>query len=124
MDKNDKNTQIQELKDLLAAFRDKRDWKQFHNPKDLAEAISIEAGELMELFLWQTKEEIADKIKKDSDFKKDVRDELSDVITFSVNFANALDIDIVSAIKSKMEENDKKYPADKARGVATKYNKL
>jgi NTP pyrophosphatase (non-canonical NTP hydrolase) len=124
MDKNDKNTQIQELKDLLAEFRDKRDWKQFHNPKDLAEAISIEAGELMELFLWQTKEEIADKIKKDSDFKKDVRDELSDVITFSVNFANALDIDIVSAIKSKMEENDKKYPADKARGVATKYNKL
>lgn len=124
MAKNDKNTQIQELKDLLVDFREKRDWKQFHNPKDLAEAISIEAGELLELFLWQTKEDVANKLSSDSEFKKEMEDELADIVSFCINFANTTDIDIVSAVINKIEKNNKKYPEDKAKGTATKYNKL
>jgi NTP pyrophosphatase (non-canonical NTP hydrolase) len=124
MKRNDKNTQIQELKDLLLEFREKRDWKQFHNPKDLAAAISIEASELLELFLWKTKEEVDDEFKKNTEFKKEVEDELADVVSFCINFANSSDIDISIAVKNKIEKNSKKYPEDKARGVATKYNKL
>ena len=67
----DKNVKISELKKLLLDFRNKRDWKQFHNPKDLAEAISIESGELLELFLWQTKEEVKTEEKK-PEAKKEV----------------------------------------------------
>lgn len=124
MSKNDKDTRIQELKDLLLEFREKRDWKQFHNPKDLAEALSIESGELLELFLWKTKEEISEEIKKDKNFKQEVEDELADVVTYCINFANSLDIDISSAVRNKIDKNDAKYPADKAKGKATKYTKL
>ncbi len=124
MIKNDKNTQIQELKDLLLEFREKRNWKQFHNPKDLAEAISIESGELLELFLWQTKEEVVNKINNNDEFKKEVEDELADIISFCINFANTTNIDISSVVKNKIIKNDKKYPKEKVKGIATKYNKL
>ena len=124
MKRNDKNTPIQELKDLLLEFREKREWKQFHNPKDLAEAISIEASELLELFLWKTKEEINSELNKNSKYKKEIEDELADVVSFCFNFANSIDIDISMAVKNKIEKNNKKYPEDKARGIATKYNKL
>jgi NTP pyrophosphatase (non-canonical NTP hydrolase) len=124
MKRNDKNTPIQELKDLLLEFREKREWKQFHNPKDLAEAISIEASELLELFLWKTKEEINSELNKNSKYKKEIEDELADVVSFCFNFANSIDIDISIAVKNKIEKNNKKYPEDKARGIATKYNKL
>lgn len=124
MSNNDKDTRIQELKDLLLEFREKRDWKQFHNPKDLAEAITIEAGELLELFLWKNKEDVISEIKNDTRFKEEVEDELADVISFCINFANATDIDISNAVKKKIKKNDKKYPADKSKGNATKYNKL
>jgi NTP pyrophosphatase (non-canonical NTP hydrolase) len=124
MKNNDKNTQVQELKDLLLDFREKRDWKQFHNPKDLAEAISIEASELLELFLWKTKENVERELERDSGFKKEIEDELADIVSFCLNFANSIDIDISTAVRNKIEKNSKKYPEDKAKGVATKYNKL
>ncbi|MBZ9572482.1 nucleotide pyrophosphohydrolase [Patescibacteria group bacterium] len=120
----DKNTTIQELKDLLREFRDKRDWKQFHNLKDLAEAISIEAGELQELFLWKNKEQIAKKLKEDEEFRKEIGEEFADIVIFCLNFANASDIDISAIVKKKAAENDKKYSVEKAKGTATKYNKL
>ena len=120
----DKNVKISELKKLLLDFRNKRDWKQFHNPKDLAEAISIESGELLELFLWQTKEEVKKKMESDPEFFQEVKDELADVINFCINFANAADLDIYTIVKEKLEKNDKKYPAEKSKGTATKYNKL
>lgn len=122
--KNDKNTRVQELKKILLDFRNKRDWEQFHNPKDLAEAISIEAGELLELFLWQTKEQVTSKFKKSSAFRKEVEDELADVVAFCLSFANATGIDLSSAVKRKVKKNAKKYTVRKAKGVATKYNKL
>src|SRR3989338_5871412 len=106
----DDKTTIQELKDLLKDFRDKRDWEQFHDPKNLAEAIAIEAGELLELFLWQNKEEVMVKIKKE------VGEELADVINYCLQFSNSTEIDIASIVRDKMEKTDKKYPVEKAKG--------
>jgi len=120
----DEKTTIQELKDILRKFRDDRDWKQFHDPKNLAEAISIEAGELQELFLWKDKEKIAKKLQEDEEFRKEVGEELVDVVIFCLSFANAADIDISKILKEKVEKNAKKYSVEKAKGTADKYNKL
>ncbi len=121
--KNDSKTTLQELKDLLKDFRDKGDWEQFHDPKNIAEAITIEASELQELFLWRDKPEIAEKMK-DPEFRREVEEELADVLMFTMNFANATGIDLSTITRQKLEKNDQKYPVDKAKGVATKYDKL
>jgi len=121
---DDTNTNIQVLKDLLKDFRDRRDWKQFHDPKNLAEAISIEAGELQELFLWKDKDDIIEKIKNDPEFKERVGEELADVINYCLNFATATDLDVATIVKDKIEKSDKKYPVEKAKGNATKYTNL
>ena len=120
---NDKETTIKELKDLLIKFRDERNWEQFHDPKNLAEAISIEAGELQEMFLWKDKKCAIDKIENDSKFKKEVGEELADVVIFCLNFANSINLDLSSAIKEKIEKNDDKYPIEKFKGSNKKYNK-
>jgi NTP pyrophosphatase (non-canonical NTP hydrolase) len=120
----DNHTTIQELKVLLREFRDKREWSQFHDPKNLAEAISIEAGELMELFLWKDKEEVIKKIKDDINFRTEVGEELADVINYCLQFANSTGLDISTIVKDKVNKTEKKYPVDKAKGSATKYTKL
>jgi NTP pyrophosphatase (non-canonical NTP hydrolase) len=122
--KNDKETKIQELKDLLLKFRDKRDWAQFHDPKNLAEAISIEAGELQELFLWKDKEQISQELKDSGKFKEEVGDELADVINYCLNFANTCNLDISSIVRQKVAKADKKYPIEKAKGKSIKYDRL
>jgi NTP pyrophosphatase (non-canonical NTP hydrolase) len=99
----------------LIKFRDDRDWEQFHNPKDLALAISVEAGELLELFLW--KEAAEAKVEK-------VKEELADVLTFSFLLAHKYGLDIKQIMLEKMSANAKKYPVDKAKGNARKYNEL
>ena len=121
---NDDTTTIREIRDMLRKFRDERDWGQFHDAKNLAEAISIEAAELQELFLWKDAVEVTDKIKSDPEFKKQVEQELADVVTFALNMANALDIDVAKAIEEKFVINNKKYSVEKARGTAEKYDKL
>ena len=120
----DKNTSIQALKDILRKFRDARDWSQFHDPKNLAEAISIEAGELQEHFLWKNKEDVIKKLNEDKDFRTEVGEELADVVIFCINFANATNMDISSLVFDKIEKSNKKYPVKKSKGNATKYNKL
>lgn len=120
----DHNTRIQELKDLLKDFRDKRDWEQFHTPKNLAEDIVIEAGELLELFLWKDSKEINTKINEDAGYKEEICEELADVISACLSFSNVTDIDISEAIKDKMKKNQIKYPIEKAKGKALKYTKL
>ena len=122
--KNDKETTIQELKDLLREFRDKRDWAQFHDPKNLAEAILIEAGELQELFLWKNKEQIAKELKENQEFRKEVGEELADVVIFCLNFANSVDINIASAVREKVAKNNAKYDTEKFKSSSVKYNKL
>ena len=121
---SDKTTHIQELKDLLSTFKKERNWEQFHDAKNLAEAISIEASELLELFLWQDSSAITNRLKNDEQFKTEVQDELADVIAFCINFANATDIDIASTVKQKVSKNASKYPVDKAKGTSAKYTKL
>ena len=99
----------------LRAFRDERDWDQFHNSKDLALAINIEAGELLEAFLW----------KADSEADAEhVREELADVFTYAFLLADKLGLDVETIVLEKMRENEKKYPVDKAKGTAKKYNEL
>jgi NTP pyrophosphatase (non-canonical NTP hydrolase) len=97
---------------------------QFHDPKNLAEAISIEASELLELFLWKQPVQITDAFKKDRKFRRAVEEELADVICFCLNLANTLGLDVSSCVWSKIAKNGKRYPVAKAKGVATKYKKL
>jgi NTP pyrophosphatase (non-canonical NTP hydrolase) len=99
----------------LIKFRDERDWEQFHNPKDLAIAINVEAGELLELFLWKNAEE-ADKEK--------VKKELADVLAFAFLLAEKCGYDVKQIILDKIKENSEKYPIEKSRGSAKKYNEL
>ena len=108
-------TQLDALISELLAFRDERDWKQFHNAKDLALAISIEAAEINELFLWKSTEDV--------DINK-LRLELADVISFCLLLANTVNIDIEQAIREKIAINAQKYPVEKAKGTATKYTDL
>lgn len=120
----DKITVIDQLKDILKRFRDQRNWAQFHDPKNLAEAVSIEAAELLELFLWKTSAEIEQRIRSDAAFMTDVENELADVICFCLNLANALDIDVSTIVRRKIRENKSKYPVRLARNRSEKYTKL
>lgn len=104
-----------DIAEALAKFSQDRDWEQFHNPKDLAIAISIEANELLELFLWKSPTE-ADKEK--------VKQELADILSFAFLLAKKYDLDVKQIILDKISLNDKKYPVDKAKGTAKKYNEL
>ena len=108
-------SEIKSTIERLVKFRDERDWKQFHNSKDLALAISIEASELLELFLW----------KEAEDFNKEkLEDELADVLSFAFLLAEKHDLDISEIVNKKIEKNALKYPVSKAKGTAKKYNEL
>lgn len=120
----DNKTTILELKKILQKFKEERNWGQFHDPKNLAEAISIEAGELQEKFLWKSADEVSKKMSGNFDYKKEVEDEFADVVIFCLNFADATDIDISEAVKKKIKKNEEKYPVEKSKGKHTKYNKL
>jgi NTP pyrophosphatase (non-canonical NTP hydrolase) len=109
---------IQLLIDELVKFRDARQWEQFHNTKDLALAISIEAAELNELFLWKTTEE-----SEHVDRNK-LKEELADVLTFSLLLAGKHGFDIKEIVLEKIRTNDEKYPVEKSKGTAKKYNEL
>ena len=121
---SDKVTTLLVLKKIISKFRDDRDWGKFHDPKNLAEAISIEAAELQELFLWRDSKDVVKKIKSDSVFRKEVEEEFADIMIFAINFANAVKIDVSKVVKEKIDKNNKKYPVEKAKGRADKYNKL
>jgi dCTP diphosphatase len=110
--------------DLVTRLRDfsaARDWEQFHDPKNLAEAISIEAGELLELFLWKTTEQSRNLAQ---DEKKELEEEVADILIFLTYLADAFDIDLVDAAISKIELNELKYPVEKAKGSSKKYSDL
>jgi len=102
-------------------FRDKRDWKQFHNPKDVAISLSLEAAELLEHFQWRNKDEIKEYIKIN---KEEIEDELADLLYWILLMSHDLDINILNALDRKIVKNEAKYPVDKAKGKHTKYNKL
>lgn len=105
---------MKETMERIKKFRDDRDWQQFHTPSNLAKAISIESGELLEEFLWDN----------DNFNLKNVKEELADVMIYCIHMANALDVNIEDIINMKMDKNELKYPVEKAKGKSTKYTEL
>jgi NTP pyrophosphatase (non-canonical NTP hydrolase) len=105
----------EEIIEALRQFRNERDWAQFHNPKDLAIALSIEANELLELFLWKNAEDAN---------KEKVKEELADVFAFAFLLADKYQFDVKDIVLDKIKKNEEKYPVDKSKGTAKKYNEL
>ncbi len=112
---------LQHLRERIKAFAEERDWDQFHNPKNLAMALAGEAGELLEHFQWLTFDEAANLPPATRDA---VALECADVLLFLVRLADKLDIDLAAAADKKLALNALKYPIEKSRGKATKYDKL
>jgi dCTP diphosphatase len=112
---------LEDLTAKITAFRDARDWKQFHNPKDLALSLVLESAEVLEHFQWKNEEEVKKYLKVN---KNAVGEELADVLYWVLLMAHDLEIDIGVAVDKKMEKNEEKYPVEKAKGKHTKYNKL
>lgn len=112
---------MQDTIERIRKFRDDRDWKQFHDPKNLAVSISIEAAELLELFQWKTAEEA--KLFAIEN-KERLSEEVADVAIYLVELADITGIDLAKAIENKLEKNEKKYSVAKSRGVSTKYTDL
>ncbi len=114
---------IKHLQKRVIDFRNKRNWKQFHNPKDLAISLNLEAAEVLEHFQWKTETEIAEYLKKAAN-KKALAEELCDVLFWILTMAHDLEIDMPKAFEQKMKKNEKKYPVNKSKGKHTKYTKL
>jgi NTP pyrophosphatase (non-canonical NTP hydrolase) len=106
---------IKILQSEALAFRDARDWAQFHNAKDLAAGLSIEASELLECYLWKKPEQ--------ADMNK-VREEIADILIYTLLLAHESKIDLAEAVRAKLKRNAEKYPVEKAKGRADKYDKL
>ncbi len=112
---------LNELIKMVTVFRDARDWKQFHNPKDVALSLSLEASEVLEHFQWKNKEEVEKYVKT---HKNEIGEELADVLYWVLLMSHDLNINISRALENKILKNEAKYPVEKAKGNATKYTKL
>lgn len=99
----------------LIKFRNERDWEQFHNPKDLAIAINVEASELLELFLWKNSENVN---------KERLKEELADVLAYCLLLADKYNFDVEEIVIEKIKKNAKKYPIEKSKGISKKYTEL
>jgi NTP pyrophosphatase (non-canonical NTP hydrolase) len=108
------------LLEQLIQFRKERDWEQFHNPKDIAISLSIEAAELLEWFQWRNKDEVSAMLA--SDKREQLEDEIADVAVYLSYLCHDLDIDLNQVVKNKMAKNAAKYPKDRVKGRADKYN--
>ncbi len=115
-------SEIKKLTEKVLAFRDERDWKQFHNSKDLALSLVLEAAEVLEIFQW--KQDMGAIQNAARERKEDLADELADVFCYTLLLANDLGIDLEQALESKIEKNGVKYPAEKAKGSDKKYTEL
>ena len=111
-------SELKEITDYLIHFRNERDWEQFHNAKNLAIALSIEAAELNELFLWKTVEEC------DGVDREKIQDEVADIFIYALFLSHTFGFDVKEAIMHKMAKNAAKYPVSKAKGNARKYSEL
>lgn len=112
---HDADTFVSELRQLIAGFVAERDWGQFHDPKNLAMSIAIEAAELMEHFQWLRSDQLGE-VRRDPQQMAAIREELADVLAFVLSFANAMDVDLTQALVEKVRKNARKYPADDFRG--------
>jgi NTP pyrophosphatase (non-canonical NTP hydrolase) len=112
---------LEEFQRRIVAFRDARDWKQFHNPKDMAISLVLEASEVIELFQWKTPEEIQKDLKENKD---NLAEELADVLYWVLLMSHDLDIDLADVFVKKMQKNEEKYAVDKSKGNHKKYTEL
>lgn len=105
----------EEITQALLKFRNERDWEQFHNPKDLALAVNVEAGELLELFLWKKAEEVN---------KEKIKEELADVFAYAFLIAEKYNFNVEEIVLEKIKKNAEKYPVEKSKGKSDKYDQL
>jgi len=113
--------ELERLTAEVLRFRDERDWKQFHNPKDVALSLLLEAGEVLEIFQWQDAAGVAETARTRKD---DLADELADVLCYTLLMAHELGIDLAQALPAKLRKNALKYPVEKAKGSSSKYDAL
>ena len=106
---------VHQLRDRVATFVHERDWEQYHNPKDIAISMSVEAAELLELFQWRAEDEID---LRDAAFREAVEDELADVFVYCLSLANAIGCDLSDVTLRKLAKNERKYPAGEWKGRA------
>jgi NTP pyrophosphatase (non-canonical NTP hydrolase) len=119
----DDRTTIDELKRLAVEFRNNRDWKQFHDPKNLATGLSIESGELLELFLWKNPDEVSEYASSEKGQRR-LGEEIADVFIYLLYLSDATGIDLSAAFRSKLELNGEKYPVEKSFGRHGKYDEI
>lgn len=112
---------IQEITNEIRAFRDARDWKQFHSPKEMAVAITAEAGELLQHFVWQSGQQSEQRVRERHD---EIASEMADIAILLFEFADNINVDLAAAIRAKLAKNEIRYPAEKSRGSNKKYNEL
>ena len=117
----EKNEDLDSVIKEIIKFRDDRDWLQFHDPKNLSQAISIEAAELQEIFLWKS---TVDSKSLPPDHVKRVKNEVADIFIFMIYLCNHFGINLLEAVKNKLQTNRLKYPVEKSRGSSKKYNEL
>jgi NTP pyrophosphatase (non-canonical NTP hydrolase) len=116
----DSDTTLLALRGRIATFVEAREWEAFHNPKDLASAIAIEAAELTELFLWKGLQQV-DELTGQRESRHRIEEELADIVILCLSLANHLEIDVADAVMTKVDSNETKYPTELARGKAYKY---
>ena len=112
---------LESLTREICAFRDARDWRQFHNPKELAVAITAEAGELLQHFVWQSPEQSEQRVR---DRREELESEMADVAILLLELAHNCEINLAGAIRTKLARNEDRYPVGKAKGSNKKYNEL
>ena len=117
----DSKTTIAELKDQVTRFRDAREWGKFNDVKSLAEALVIESGELLEIFLWKDKETISEALKSSPKYREALSDEVADVFIYLLQLVHDSGVDLSEAVAKKMEKNARKYPVEEWKGKMTKY---
>jgi dCTP diphosphatase len=110
---------IEDISKRLTKFAEDRDWNQYHSPKNLAISLAIEASELLEIFQWRTDNQQYDEPTRDK-----ASEEIADILIYAIMFSRKMDIDMEKAVLRKIEMNDTKYPVEKSKGVAKKYNEL
>ncbi len=115
------SSDLEGILNKIKKFRDERDWMQFHDPKNMAISIILEAPELLEHFQWKTKAEVEEHIEKN---RVRVEEEIADIALYLFELADNLDINLLKVMEKKIKENARKYPVDKAKGNAKKYREL
>lgn len=114
-------SEVKTIIERIKKFRDERDWMQFHDPKNMAVSIILEASELLEHFQWKTIEEVEQYVAQ---HKAEVKDEIADIALYLFEMADNLGIDLIKAMEEKLAKNEAKYPVEKAKGKHTKYTEL